>query len=334
MGGYDSPFEQAVARGLRERGWTVVPQIGVSRYRIDLGIVNPDRPGRLSRRRGVRRRRLSQLGDGARQGQGPRRVLRASAGSSSGSGRPTGGYRSAALEKLDQRLRVTLEASRRTVQATVASSHRSTTSAAEPAGDVVAEAPAWSEAAPEHFARAVEARLEVAPPISAAAVFRRADLSRFNDVLRPELFYERSYDPILLELTSYVVKIEAPLLDDVLVERIARAHGFQRSGRLIRERVLGLKGRRFLRWADTAGGTFVWPDAAARRDWATFRIPASDDHVRSAEEICSEELRSGAAGLQVEDIAWELSRLLGIRRLSLSARSRIERALRDYPIRD
>jgi hypothetical protein len=45
VGGYDSPFEEAVAQGLRGLGWTVVPQIGVSRFRIDLGIVHPDRPG-------------------------------------------------------------------------------------------------------------------------------------------------------------------------------------------------------------------------------------------------------------------------------------------------
>jgi hypothetical protein len=45
MGGYDSPFEQAVAEGLRDRGWSVATQVGVSSYRIDLGIVHPDRPG-------------------------------------------------------------------------------------------------------------------------------------------------------------------------------------------------------------------------------------------------------------------------------------------------
>jgi very-short-patch-repair endonuclease len=45
VGGYDSPFEEAVAESLRAKGWQVVPQIGVSRFRIDLGIVHPDRPG-------------------------------------------------------------------------------------------------------------------------------------------------------------------------------------------------------------------------------------------------------------------------------------------------
>jgi len=46
QGDFDSPFEVAVARGLQERGWTVHPQIGVSAFRIDIGVVHPDFPGR------------------------------------------------------------------------------------------------------------------------------------------------------------------------------------------------------------------------------------------------------------------------------------------------
>ena len=42
----ESPFEEAVARELKLKGWKVAPQVGVSSYRIDLGIVHPDLPGR------------------------------------------------------------------------------------------------------------------------------------------------------------------------------------------------------------------------------------------------------------------------------------------------
>lgn len=46
-GGYfDSPFEQAVAERLESRGWQTHSQVGVSGFRIDLGIVNPDAPGK------------------------------------------------------------------------------------------------------------------------------------------------------------------------------------------------------------------------------------------------------------------------------------------------
>ena len=45
LGGYESPFEEAVAMALQARGWQVHSQIGASNFRIDLGIVNPDSPG-------------------------------------------------------------------------------------------------------------------------------------------------------------------------------------------------------------------------------------------------------------------------------------------------
>ncbi len=45
-GDFDSPFEEAVARELQSRDWEVHPQVGASAYRIDLGVVHPDAPGR------------------------------------------------------------------------------------------------------------------------------------------------------------------------------------------------------------------------------------------------------------------------------------------------
>ena len=45
LGDFESPFEVAVARALRQRRWVVHPQVGVSAYRIDLGVVHPDLPG-------------------------------------------------------------------------------------------------------------------------------------------------------------------------------------------------------------------------------------------------------------------------------------------------
>src|SRR3546814_7530285 len=43
---FESDFEEAVAEGLRRRGWSLHTQIGVSKFRIDLGIIHPDWPGR------------------------------------------------------------------------------------------------------------------------------------------------------------------------------------------------------------------------------------------------------------------------------------------------
>lgn len=45
LGPAESPFEEAVAAAFRARGWEVRTQIGVSGFRIDLAVVNPDRAG-------------------------------------------------------------------------------------------------------------------------------------------------------------------------------------------------------------------------------------------------------------------------------------------------
>lgn len=45
LGEAESPLEAAVAAALEERGWRIDAQVGVSGFRIDLGVVHPDRPG-------------------------------------------------------------------------------------------------------------------------------------------------------------------------------------------------------------------------------------------------------------------------------------------------
>jgi very-short-patch-repair endonuclease len=43
--GFESPFEEAVAQKIREAGFHVYPQVGVKSFRIDLGVIDPPRPG-------------------------------------------------------------------------------------------------------------------------------------------------------------------------------------------------------------------------------------------------------------------------------------------------
>ena len=42
----DSPFEEAVAKALRDKGYRIDHQIGSAGFFVDLGVVDPDRPGR------------------------------------------------------------------------------------------------------------------------------------------------------------------------------------------------------------------------------------------------------------------------------------------------
>jgi very-short-patch-repair endonuclease/Cdc6-like AAA superfamily ATPase len=46
-GDYDSPLEEDVAACIREMGFDVIPQVGCAGYRIDLGVIAPEQPGKF-----------------------------------------------------------------------------------------------------------------------------------------------------------------------------------------------------------------------------------------------------------------------------------------------
>jgi hypothetical protein len=73
---------------------------------------------------------------------------------------------------------------------------------------------------------------------------------------------------------------------------------------------------------EAGGGRFVWTDARSQSNWKRARIPASADDVRPIEEIAFAELRAAREGRD----AVEVARLFGVRRLSMSAKARIEAA--------
>jgi hypothetical protein len=156
-------------------------------------------------------------------------------------------------------------------------------------------------------------------------LYRKAELSSLKPSLRPADFHDHSYDATLGELVRVVVEAEAPILDKVLVERIARAHGFKRSGHLIRERVLEIAERHYFvqQNPDPDAGSFIWlsPDDPDR--WNTFRVPGSEEDVRFIDEIPREELLAAARSVENGDAPSEIAKEFGIRRLSSAARARI-----------
>ena len=114
----------------------------------------------------------------------------------------------------------------------------------------------------------------------------------------------------------------APITETLLVQRIARAHGFQRAGRVIRDRIMTLAERLHHVEEEPGGGRFVWIDAVAPSTWCWARFPGSESDIRQIEEIALTELRVAARGAD----AVEVARRFGVRRLSASARARIEMA--------
>ena len=125
-----------------------------------------------------------------------------------------------------------------------------------------------------------------------------------------------------------VIDAESPLRSDVLTQRIARAHGWLRTGGRIRERV-----DLHLRELDTTSesrGEFLWRKGAVL-EIAPYRKAASEDARRPIADIPLAELASVVLDnsdlLDQPDPARDLARLLGIERLAAVSRARLDEAI-------
>lgn len=150
-------------------------------------------------------------------------------------------------------------------------------------------------------------------------------------VVSAEQFYEPAYDIALMLMVEWVVQHEGPVLDAVLARRIARAHGFQRTGSRIQERVEQIAKQRFGNTEESAG-TFYWPDGVTPGAEVNFRWPADEDTARGVEEICEQELLSLArwvisTGKSGEEALIATAREIGLMKLRAASRGRLEAAL-------
>ena len=336
VGGYDSPFEEAVAEGLRRKGWEVVPQIGVSRFRIDLGIVHPDRPGDYllgvecdgaTYHSAATARDRDKVRSAILQGLGWK-LLRVWS---------TDWWidKEGALERLHAAINAQFEVSRATplptftAAAIIVEPQPEQPSIEKELLTEISPVAAMNDAThsaplPElHFSQLDKSNV----PVSVKP-YRVTDFSDLSHQINPEQFYSDEYNQVLTDLIDLVLTHEAPILDTLLVQRIARVHGFRRSGRLIRERVLELIESKYHLQLDATETLFVWQNEQHRQDWAHYRAPATDNDIRSIEEIAMEELKAAASTVSAEDQALEVARLFGIRRLNSAARNKIEEAIK------
>ncbi len=348
-GGFDSPFEAAVAAALARKGWQLHTQVGASAFRIDLAVVHPDAKGvylsgiecdGATYHRSATARDRDKLREQVLRGLGWD-ILRVWS---------TDWWIDAAgtLDKLDGKLRALLEASR-AKRAEAAEKEVARQKAEEANAKAMADEPRTQqgEEGCEHAATSrsdsvqsnvtqgqaiagVYARNAPEAPTASAPVFVEADPLSVADGVSPDAFFEATYDTILVSMIAHVVEVEGPVLDGVLARRIARAHGWHRTGSRIRERVKRLAAKHF-KTTEEDVGTFYWPVGISLDGPVAFRKPAAES-VRAVDEICMAELCALAkqvtvAGSVGESAISAMAREIGLHQIRTASRSRLERAM-------
>ncbi|CAK0751400.1 hypothetical protein CCP3SC15_1770006 [Gammaproteobacteria bacterium] len=330
LGGFESPFEESVASALVRKGWELHTQIGASSFRVDLAVVHPDAPGiyltgiecdGATYHRSATARDRDKLRERVLRGLGWE-ILRVWS---------TEWWIDAegTLEKLDARLRMLLDASRarRAEEAARRAMERKEETIE------IETVSGWNHGNVESESVEMYAKNVTEALIPQPTVFMEADPVSVVDAVDPQAFGDSAYDSTLERMIAHVVEVEGPVLDSVLARRIARAHGWQRTGAHIQRRVdaLAIKIHRVTQEED--GGTFYWPEGCDPEASVTFRRSAGKS-VRNMDEICMPELIALAREVLTGDKRGEeamiiMARELGLQRLRLKGanRVRIERAM-------
>jgi very-short-patch-repair endonuclease len=349
----ESPFEDAVKRALEAKNWVVHPQVGVSNFRVDFGIIHPDKPGVYLcgvEADGAQFHRSSTARDRDKLRQAALERL---------------GWRilriwstewwldsDAALEKVHQRLLVMLDDDRaRPAQETPLEAGASIKESPKADGvDLTDALPSLDDHIRVEGIRAVEFvvsepnSLEIEPepeserlyadafpcPMAvqtAIEVYRTADPA---EVATPDRtrFYDVAYRSELRTMIDHVIGVEGPVYFHVLVDRISRAHGFQRAKGMIRDIITSALGQGRFPHTKDDGHELIWPvgaDTKALRPWRG--AGTRDHHEIPLVELASLATPLVAASLDDETVIRSMQEKLRLTRLTTPTRERLERAV-------
>ncbi|WP_417474048.1 DUF3320 domain-containing protein [Leisingera sp.] len=336
LGPVENVFEAAIKAAIEAKGWELRPQIGVSGFRIDLGVVHPDHAGVYLA--GIECDGATYHGSAtARDRDKVRQAVLENLGWKILRIWSTDWFKNpkAVVQRIHEALTEHLEADRerRAEEDAARISSSEEVSAAndfQPDDQGFAADKATStaeiELLPAPGMREPEYRNE---PLVAGVIAPEHDETDVAAITQsdglipdPKQFYEPTYIPRLERLIEDIVRTEGPLPVTLLSRRVAQQHGWQRTGRRIVEQVGAALTRVDIHEED--GVEFAWSKGGHSN-----RVPFQSDLTRGIRDISRAEIASlydaNAEALdESEDPARDLSRLAGINRLTADSRSYLE----------
>jgi len=321
----ESWFEQAVLDALVERGLEVKCQVGCSGYRIDLALVDPERPGRYL---------LGIECDGRNY-------------HSARTARDRDRLRQDVLENLGWRIvRIwstdwLQNPERQLERVTDALSEAKAEETREPAAEVspsaeptiVFEEEPDEEAPVENEDAGDAVGLPQTTALPNGPTYESYQAAALGGLGSPNTFYREAErrGGQMVQAIGRVVASEGPVHVDVVCQRIIEAYGIGRCGHRIRESLercfTASQGTQY--WH--RHGDFLWPP---RSPQLCVRTNEGSSAPRKIEEIALEEIAQAASetvtatcGIDRDDLTVEVARALGFARTGGWIRQRIEQAI-------
>lgn len=335
---FESGFEKAVWQALTDRGWEVDTQVGCAGYRVDLGVRDPDRPGRYL---------LGIECDGA-------------AYHSAKTARDRDRLRQSVLEQLGWRIariwstewRINPDRCVSAVEAALAECKKDaeagSTARSSAGGD--AAAPSTPTDDPANVAAPSAAAgsslyAQATIPVSKPNAAQLPDIARYEHC-RPAAsvaggdIFESSWERVAIESLCKIVQFEGPIVEELASRRLAEWFGVQRITDRCRDRLAQIRAGALRSGAIISESGVLWPRDTAPSTYTSFRAPgATPDDRRDIEDVPLIERINAVVhvldqqiGLPHEDLERETARLFGVMRLTARGKSAMREAI-DHAIR-
>lgn len=298
-------FEKLVAEEIQKLGYTVHTDIGCSGYRIDLGIVNPEKPKEYL---------LGILTDGENYKSAKtardREVVRADVLRLLG----WNIYKLWSPDWWDNPQKVlqdiivtTKEVQRPKEKGEVDGSNENQKS--QPNKEQFAEVKL--QGITQHVIKEVQRN----------ETYKICNLPITSIAVSDDFFDFRRENKIQNQIRQ-VIQIEAPICQNLLSKRILTAWGITRLGVRLNDYLTSLYSQMCLKFTRQAGTLVYWRDDQMPEIYKTFRVPMEDEYKRNAEDLPKEEIAAAIVeilknqiSLPAEDLIKETARLFGYARL-------------------
>ncbi|SEU27784.1 DUF3320 domain-containing protein [Paenibacillus sp. NFR01] len=309
--------EVQVAEELRKAGHQVDVQIGVSGYRIDLAVVDPEdssryalgivcdgygyEQARTARDREILRNRVSeQLGWKLHRmwsldwWENPEREL----------------------QKIAHALEHVLQAEKEAIP--------------EKAGQEEME-PAYAVSQETRIPNSCKLEGNLVEPSTAAVANKPNDLKRYKPYIVPlaglqaEEFYSGQHTLTLCRQVTDTIEYEGPISRQQLCKRVLQAWGISRTGSRIEKRFDEVFAKLKLATTKREKAVFFWPTSISPNSYTEFRVAFTENERRNAEDLPPEEIAnaikhvlSSQISLPKEDLLKETVKQLGYQRSGTS----------------
>jgi len=315
---YDSEFEEVVANGLRKRGWEIRTQIGISKFRIDLGVIHPDKPGAFLAGVECDGATYHSLPT-ARDRDRVRHTILENYGWQLVRIWSTDYFIDAerTLDKVHEKLKVLLSDSREAEEST------------QPAESIIpdiVESDTEFDFTEKDIDEAVAKNVQTTSdktntPFKAGTTSNAITTPAQID---PNCFYEPAYLLTIKSLAMSMIERNGPISFDHLCETIARLHGFKRTGSQIKRTIWNAISSHSNRTKAEDGHTILWPSEMPSVSIMKFRGLTNGGQDRSWAQVpYPEKIGLAAAVIAVTDISdapEAMAQKIGLRQLRNTTR--------------